>query len=850
MIIALIPTLFAAPKDTQTASKKIAQLLGWTPAVKSNLCEGYYQEPNLSIAPQSTEPLAAGKIQVTGLGPVLFSEEGTSILQHAIVSEPGRRITADEAELIRDPTTHKINLIHLRGHVILRTPGRLLRGESAEVILNTKEAHFHQGIYHLALDQTANLQAISPQQQKIVGLSAWGKAYLIHQVNPGLIILKNASFSTCSPLNTSWHMQAQHLTLNRTTGRGVATHSWLYLKNIPVMYLPYINFPIDKRRKTGILYPSFHYSSQSGMNMALPIYFNLMPNLDFTLTPNIYTKRGIFWDTQTRYLTQSSTGYLNLGFIHNDRAFSQFLAKLPSEYPSLRPDQLNHLEKLSHDRRYISWHQDSTINRHVSAILDFNHVSDDYFFQDFDNTAFNTDYQNQLLQQAYIQYKSDDWFLAGLLQHYQTLHPVNYPVFLNQYARLPQFDANYVAPFPIMGANFSLDSQAVRFTHSFGIDPNTTHYLTPDLSPGFAYADAYRWHVQPTFSYPVASLAGHITPQLSLDATQYDLFNSPTWPQTKIDRTLPIFSIDSGLVLQRNLSLLTQNFTQTLEPRLHYLYVPYKNQNTIPVFDSLLQTLTYDQLFRNNRFSGFDRIGDANQIAYGVTSRFLNGDNGIEKMRVSIGQIRYFQHRLVTINNCATDQCLFISNYDYTKAFSPIVGKITFSLIQDWELSSDIAWDPYQHHFTDSSVTLSSHHRQYYDIYLNYTYTRSVRLTSNNQTTLAGSANLLNLGANWYVTPKISMLGLISNENILNSANAKSFYYGLQYDTCCWAARVVTGRQFTGFNQFHQGIYDKRIYFQIMLKGIGGVGNQGSNSLLASEIPGYNDIFTNHRTRS
>lgn len=341
-------------------------------------------------------------------------------------------------------------------------------------------------------------------------------------------------------------------------------------------------------------------------------------------------------------------------------------------------------------RSYFNFQNTSKFNEHWSSHLNYTHYSDDYYLEDFGSTPQELSL-NQILQQADVDYADQHWNFTAMLQGYQTLHPVDRVFVSNLYNRLPELDLNSDYGNLWDGLDFSTRNS---FTYFY-------QYKNPGTE--IAPVDASRVIVDPKLSWPHYASDGYFIPSVDFDLTDYRFQNQIFGQDPEHLRTLPRVDIDSGLFFDRDLKIGNDNFDQTLEPRLFYLYVPYTDQSMIPIFDSGIVPFTYDQLFRNNRFSGDDRIGDANQISYALTSRFIDDETGQEKLRLSIGEIYYLENRRVTL--CSTPGNPSCSDFNAgqvgatpeNEQFSPIAGLATYYLVPHWSLNGDLAWDPTIH---------------------------------------------------------------------------------------------------------------------------------------------------------
>ena len=651
-----------------------------------------------------------------------------------------------------------------------------------------------------------------------------GRAENITQKTPTLQHLKHATYSVCSPTNNAWHLSTSDLTLNKVTGRGTAYNAVLYAGKLPVFYTPFASFPIDNRRQTGLLYPLFGHSDRGGYEFSQPFYLNLAPNYDATITPHYYSKRGILWDGVGRYMTKYSQGKLEAEIIYNDRALDTFKNAQKALFP-LSNTGLQQLLGQSRTRKALVFSQNTKWNKNWSAQLNYKYASDDYYFQDFGGGFLSSD-QNQLKREAKLDYQNEHWQVSSLIQSFQTLHPINEIPTVDQYSREPQISIHGDYPGLFHGLDLTFDSQFVRLKHSV---------------QGAAFPNADRENLQAGLSWPMSNLAGYVTPSLQVQSTRYQLHRGQEfWPRQHTQRTTPISSLDTGLFFQRPISLFGTNYRQTLEPRLFYLYVPYRHQDAIPIFDSLRQSFTYDQLFRSNRFSGFDRIGDANQLAYGVTSRLLDDQYGREKMSLSVGQLIYFRDRLVTL--CHTDACRATEDPFFNQPVSPIASQLIYNLTPGLSVTGDFAWNVESSKTENLGVTASYHPSDHYTLYSSFNYRTNVNLIGDPQTVMPSVQQFI-LGGAWKFASNWTVLGGFTNQVSRElPSNVQNFLYGLQYDSCCWAFRLSGGRSYRGIVGSSLQ-YDHHIYAQLLLKGLGSLGQNQSNNFISGFLPNYQNEF-------
>lgn len=803
----------------------------------NTVCGGEYREPGLLNSVEDQKPLIAGQIRVALVGAITLSSTGTSILHNVTIEEPGRRIDADTAYLYRDAKTQKLSVIKAYGHVKIRETGKLFLADHAVVQLKDKVVDVVDAEYRIAMTPPW----ASAQAQTLTGLVARGSARRGQQLNPNTIQLAKASYTTCAPNNNAWRITAERLYFDREAGTGKAYKSWLYLQNTPILYAPYLPFPIDKRRKSGWLYPRFWTSSANGVIIGLPYYFNLAPQLDDTFTPNIYSKRGVMLENELRGLTENSRSHLLTAIMPNDVAFKQFKANAAADYTLAPPRDLARLQNASNTRGMISFENSTQLMPSLSANVKYNYMSDDYYEMDFTPTMLNRQsVSSQLLQQLTVNYQGEHWQVEQTVQQFQTLHPITQKLVFDQYRMLPAITAhgNYTEILP--GVALDISGQFVHFDHA------SETYVDPFSN--LPYSTGERYHLAPQVSLPFYRLGGYVVPSVQWDLARYQLRAAQTLPvegqnpiqraATGLQRELPILNIDSGLTLQRDVNLWGDHYQQTLEPRAYYLYVPYRDQSAIPLFDTTIPAFTFQQMFNTNRFSGFDRIGDANQFAYGLTTRWLNQQSGSEKLRLSIGQIKYFHERQVSL--CSTPGCIAAENPNYQHEFSPIAAEAYYSLLTNTSVGLNVAWNPYFHSWDNRSVSVLYKDALARVLYFNFADTKTVGLVSL-QPTVALPTRIVTLGGNLPLTEPWSVLGVLNAHFIPQHDNTKSVYFGVQYDSCCVATRVVAGRSFVGYAPDATRRYDNRVFLQVLFKGLGALGTLDQQVINA--IPGYTDAF-------
>ena len=582
--------------------------------------------------------------------------------------------------------------------------------------------------------------------------------------------LQQASYTTCPPDNHDWELTAKEVDLDRAEGIGTARNAKLAFKGVPFIYTPYITFPIDDRRRSGLLVPRIGHTDETGADISVPYYWNIAPDKDAIITPRYMSDRGLMLGGEMRYLNKHNEGTLSAEYLPSDDRFN------------------------NEDRSLVAIeHYGNPWPRLQTSVVASN-VSDDRYFEDLGSSLVKAS-QSNLERTAEANYHGSFWGLGLKLQDFQTVDPALTRAD-KPYKQLPQVVFNAAPESRLLGLKFSTRAEANYFTHSDG-----------DIIKGT------RVDVQPRVSLPVHRAAWYLDPAVSLRHTAYDLDNTSNGEDNSPSRTTPVVSLDAGTFFERSSHWGNTSFVQTLEPRLFYLYVPDKNQDDIPVFDTGDYDFNFWTLFRENRFSGPDRMGDANQMAVALTTRFLDPDNGVQRFSASLGSLFYFSDRNVTLPDESVE----------TDDSSSIVGEITLNLARNWTAKSELQWNPHS-----SSTARSDQHLQYRAgprklVNLAYRYREDIQ----EQTDISF---LWPLSQSWHMVGRW-YYSLNDRETIETLA-------GLGYESCCWGAQLV-GRSYINDDSDSR---NTAIFFQLELKGLGSLGKK-VDSALEHGILGYESSY-------
>ena len=697
-------------------------------------------------------------------------------------------ILADDAELVDE------GISNLRGDVEITQNQQQIRSDRVRYNQSTNQAQLNGSVKYwdnavfldsdrAELELNDNTGVFEQSKYRIVDNRGRGQADKL-EIDAGKTTkLYDVDYSTCEAQSNFWKLSASRIKLDHEEEIGTARNVVLKVKDVPVFYTPYLSFPLADRRKSGLLAPSFGSSNQNGTEIATPYYWNIAPNMDATITPRFFSDSGLMMMGEYRYLFSRGSGEVNLEYLPSDANFN---------------DRDRNLFGLRHQQTFLDT---GNLN------LDYNRVSDREYFEDFGNNL-NVASTRFLLQQALATYSGSWWNGSFLLQNFQTVDR-SLPASSRPFRRLPQLSFNAFSPYRNRALNYRLESQMVYF------DRNDDGGLLTDNS-------AYRVDLYPTVSYPMRNLAGYVEPKVGMRFTQYSIDN-PSNQDSNPNRLTPVVSVDSGLFFEREVNLFSNRFTQTLEPQLYYLYIPEDEQEDLPIFDTGLYDFSYYSLFRENRFSSVDRIGDTNQFTLALTSRFIDRDTGQERGFLRVGQIYYIDDR----------DALLPGTIDRNESSSPIVSEMSLNLTLDWKIRTEYQWDP-DINRTQKLVTQLQYNPEPGKV-VNFAY----RVRNDQQNRLSAPLSEFeqsDVSFRWPFNRQWSAVGRW-NYAVPERRSIETFL-GLEYEDCCWGIRLVGRRYLTDIT----GDYQNGIFLQLELKGLSGVGRRTSD-FLRQNIRGYEQDF-------
>ncbi|XSG85449.1 MAG: LPS assembly protein LptD [Methylohalobius sp. ZOD2] len=696
-------------------------------------CQGHSATlPGLAAAPSRRGlpmDLEADFSQSLGEGLLYFSGN--------VKAERGpQRLWADALSYDRDP-----QILNAWGNVIYEEAGYVFASDSAWLDVQHDKAKLDRT--HFVLGNTPARGTTARSRFESEALSRH------HEV----------AYTTCPIGSEDWVLHAKDLRINRDTGKAAGHHVWLEFMHVPFLYSPFFGYPIDDRRITGFLPPSFGRSDTSGIDFSLPYYFNLAPNYDLTFTPRVLSQRGFMAGLEFRYLTPNTRGF--------------FAGEL-----------LPYDKQRKKTRGEVAIFNQTRFNPYWTGFADLRYVSDNHYINELgDNLSLSSN--RQIRSEARTEYRRNGWYFLSRLENWQTIDP-NIPDEAKPYRRLPQL---------LLTKDLRLTSWAVgRWESEFS-------YFQQDER-----VDGQRLHLRPTIGIPWRTAATFLVPKIGLDYTQYWLQGQSPGQSDQISRILPVASVDGGLFLEKAWG---PDYLQTLEPRLFYLYIPHDNQDDIPVFDTAVFDFNFNQLFRENRFSGHDRLNDANQLSVAVTSRLLESDSGRERLRTSLGQIYYFQDRRVT----------FPGQEPETDSGSNIVAEVNLLPVDTFSWFSAAQWDPFENRLDRGETLVQYKNTDDYIVNFGYRFRRD-------------QLEILDGSFRWLLYQGLHAVGRWQYS--LRDAITLESFLGVEVESCCWRLRLIGRRFIRDVNRNE----DTAVFAQLELKGLVSLGTR-VDEFLERNVRGY-----------
>lgn len=709
------------------------------------------------------------------------------------IQQGNGRLQADEVLLHQkqaEGQPEPVRTVDALGNVHYDDNQVILKGPKAWANLNTKDTNVWKGDYQM------------------VGRQGRGKADLMKQRGENrYTILENGSFTSCLPGSDTWSVVGSEVIHDREEQVAEIWNARFKLGPVPVFYSPYLQLPVGDKRRSGFLIPNAQYSKTNYFEFSLPYYWNIAPNFDATITPHYMHKRGnVQWQNEFRYLTQAGMGLMEFDYLPSDNVY-----------------QDEHPEMSDKHRWLYYWKHAGVLDQVWRFNVDYTKVSDTSYFNDFNSKyGSSTDgYARQFFSVGYAVENFDATLSALQFQVFDASRG-------SAYRAEPQLDVNFyqndVGPF-----DTRLYAQAVHFT-------NVNENLP----------EATRLHLEPTISLPVSNDWGSLNAEAKLLATHYQQDNLDRYRayrggnneaannlEDSVNRVLPQFKLDGKLVFERDAGLIGDGFTQTLEPRAQYLYVPYRDQSSINNYDSSLLQSDYSGLFRDRTYGGLDRIASANQVTTGVTSRIYD-DASVERFNVSVGQIYYF-----TQSRTGDDDINWEKNKD---TGSMVWAGDTYWRISDrWGLRGGVQYDARLANVATGNGVIEYRRDDDRVLQLNYRYASPeyIQATLPSYSTAEqykDGINQVGMTASWPIVDRWSVVGAYYYDT--NANEAADQMLGVQYNSCCYAIRVGYERKLNGWD-IDKSKYDEVIGFNIELRGLSSNYGLGTQQMLRSNILPY-----------
>jgi LPS-assembly protein len=660
----------------------------------------------------------------------------------------------------------RYNELTALGNVHIEQAAYVMEGLKLRYELDTERGIMERAVFYLSPQAAGNVPIAGSGGRAI---DARGSAERIFFEGPGVFRAEQAAFTTCAPGNDSWFIRSRDLQIYQERGVGVAREATVEFKDTPIFYAPYFSFPLQQERKSGFLAPRYGSTSASGVELAAPFYWAIAPNYDWLITPRAFSKRGVQVQNHFRYLQPGARGNLYYEALPDDRVSDR-------------------------TRQALAWKHTQDLGWGWTGRVDINKVSDDKYFTDLSTRVAVTSLTN-LTREASVS-RSGSWgetgtYAAGaLVQGWQTLQTDPLAPLTPPYSRRPQITFNARNP-SLAGLDFDWQSSYVDFDH-------------PTLTRG------KRMVAYPSVSYPIQTSAYSIIPKIGVHATRYTLDNR-TSPLTDHTRIAPIASVQGSATFERDANFFGNAYTQTLEPRAYYVYIPFRDQRQLPNFDSGQQDINFATIFTENQFSGNDRINDANQLTLGATSRLISPANGFEVIRGALAQRFYFRPQEVTLPGVP------VRNNQSSR--SDLLAALGGSITRDF--STDLGWQYNTDTRQTQRTSISTRYHPQPGKLVNVSYRQSV----------ASSFRQFDTSFQWPVAQGWNAVGRW-NYSVQEKRMLEGLA-GMEYDGGCFVFRVVAHRLSTTTTASNSSVF-----FELQLNG---VARAGSNTLdlLKRNVGGY-----------
>ena len=744
--------------------------------------------------PSYNRPLVSGDTNSLPVTITADSSKGTypdnaTFTGNVDINQGNSRLQADEVQLHQkqpEGAAEPVRTVDALGNVHYDDNQVILKGPKAWSNLNTKDTNVWKGDYQM------------------VGRQGRGDADLMKQRGENrYTILENGTFTSCLPGSNTWSVVGSEVIHDREEQVAEIWNARFKLGPVPIFYSPYLQLPVGDKRRSGFLIPNAKYSTSNYFEFYLPYYWNIAPNMDATITPHYIHKRGnIMWENEFRYLTHAGAGLMELDYLPSDKVFQD-------EHPT---------EGDKH-RWLFYWQHAGVMDQVWRFNVDYTKVSDSSYFNDF-SSKYGSSTDGYATQKFSVGYAVQNFDATVSTKQFQVFSDQSTPT----YGAEPQLDVNWyqndVGPF-----DTRVYAQAVHFVNTDSDMPEAT-----------------RVHLEPTINLPWSNDWASLNTEAKLMATHYQQKNIDNYNASRnanleesVNRTLPQFKMDGKLIFERDMALLADGYTQTLEPRMQYLYVPYRDQSKIQNYDSSLLQSDYSGLFRDRTYGGLDRIASANQLTTGVTTRVYD-DAAVERFNVSVGQIYYFTESRTGDDNI---------NWEKDNKTGSLVwaGDTYWRMTDRWGLRGGVQYDTRLDNIATSSAAIEYRRDEDRMVQLTYRYASPEYI----QATLPSYAGaeqykdgISQVGgaASWPIADRWSIVGAYYFDT--NANKPADQMVGLQYNSCCYALRVGYERKLNGWDtQNNQSKYDNVIGFNFELRGLSSNYGLGTQKMLRSNILPY-----------
>lgn len=685
-----------------------------------------------------------------------YNERGLELEGNAELRRGGAVVKGDRLSYDQDT-----DQAHAVGNVRLARDGALVVGPEAKLRIEANEGYMLSPDYYF--QQTGGS----------------GRAERIDFLDPSRSKVQRASYTTCSPDNADWYFNARQLDLDSDRQVGTAHGAVLRFFDVPILAAPQVSFPLTDERRSGVLAPLLAYSSRSGVDLTVPYYFNIAPNRDLTLYPRVLTTRGVQLGGDYRYIGDGYSGRIRGEFLPNDK----------------QTDSNRWLYSIQHTQNLATG---------LNAYLNVNRVSDDRYPDDMTRTVAQSTLR-QYVQEGGVTYNWQDFTVLARVQKFQTLAP-SQPA----YERVPQLNGRFT--------RYNWGGFDVQ------VEADYTRFRIPLTTDGFQQPQGERVFIQPSISYPIVRAGWFVTPKVMFNAAQYQMEPSSNTPgrDNTLTRTVPTVSLDTGMTFEREAPTVSRlfgvNYMQTLEPRLFYVYTPFRDQSAFPLFDTVQSDFGYGQIFSENPFTGYDRIADNNKLTAGVTTRLIETETGIERFRGTLAQRFDFDGQRVQLFGTADDEAV-------KRGYSDLLAATTVQLFRGYYVNLGVQYNPENDRVVQSNVAFAWRPEARKLLNVGYRYRRPTTVTDNT------AIDQFEISSQWPLTRNAYGIGRVAYD--LEGKELVDTLLGLEYAADCWVGRVAYQR----FRNTQQG-YNGRIFLQVEFRGLSKIGSNPLD-ILRLNVPGY-----------